>query len=197
MYEYRRMTPQQQRKAVEARRRAGQPWHAPPHFNQTGGQYFISAACYEHQSIMQTPDRRSEWENALIAGVADLDGARLDGWVVLPNHYHMLVACDLRVLAGWLGRLHNGKATQWNREDDTPGRKVWHRFSDRSIRSERHYYASLNYLHANPVKHGYVADASDWPWSSLGRYLEQLGRERLVEWWTQFPIDDYGKGWDD
>jgi putative transposase len=190
------MTPQERAAIVAARQLAGRPWHAPPHFNQAQGTYFNSAACYEHRSIMEAASRRSEWEDAIIDGLGELEGARLTGWVVLANHYHLLVTCDLRVLSQWLGRLHNGKATQWNREDAAAGRTVWHRFSDRAIRSERHYYASLNYLHANPVKHGYVAKATDWPWSSLGRYLEQVGREGLVDWWKKYPIDHYGQGWD-
>jgi len=127
------------------------------------------------------------------------DDADIDilAWVVLPNHYHLLIEGDLRLFARRIARLHNGTATQWNREDGTPGRKVWHQFSDRVIRSERHYYASLNYIHANPVKHGYAPLAQDWPWSSFGFYLDMIGRERLAEWWREYPVDDYGKGWDE
>ncbi len=118
-------------------------------------------------------------------------------WVVQPNHYHILVQTDLDMPGPWLGRLHNGKSTQWNHEDGTPKRKVWRRFSDRQIRSERHFYASLNYIHANPVKHELVRSAVDWPWSSLHKYIETCGRDTLVRWWRQYPIMDYGKGWDD
>ena len=197
MYEYRKMTPQERADVVAGRKASGRPWHAPPHFSLGAGVYLISAACYEHRSVMATKDRRSEWESALIDGMAELESARLDGWVVLPNHYRMLVACDLRVLGRWVGRLHNGKATQWNREDGASGRKVWYGFSDRAIRSERHYYASLNYIHANAVKHGYVSSAHEWAWSSLRSYVEQIGRERLVEWWVKYPVGNYGKGWDE
>jgi len=119
------------------------------------------------------------------------------GWVILPNHYHLLIETDLRAFRTWVGHLHNGKSTQWNREDATPGRKVWHRFMDRAIRNERHFHASLNYVHANPVKHGYADDASQWPWSSLHEYLDNVGRDVLVDWWRRYPVRDYGKGWDD
>jgi putative transposase len=139
----------------------------------------------------------TEFSEALVLGLkADL-GVDVHAWVVLPNHYHLLVQIDLEVFRPRIARIHNGKSTQWNREDGTPGRKVWYRFSDRSIRSQRHYYASLNHIHANPVKHAHVARADEWPWSSLPRYLEKLGRERLVEWWIRYPVRDYGKGWDD
>ena len=60
-----------------------------------------------------------------------------------------------------------GGPLNWNREDGIPNRKVWYRFSDRGMRSEGHFFASINYIHANPVKHGYVEKATEWPWSSL------------------------------
>jgi len=28
-------------------------------------------------------------------------------------------------------------------------------------------------------------------------YLDLLGRERLAEWWRQYPVGDYGRGWDE
>jgi len=199
MYEYRKMTKDERTRVLAGRKVHLRPWHAPPHFEQGRGVYMISAACYEHQPVMSTGARRTEWETTVVDRLNE-DGSEdteIRAWVVLPNHYHLLIEADLRAFARRIARLHNGTATQWNREDGTPGRRVWHRFSDRAIRSERHYYASLNYIHANPVKHGHTADAATWAWSSLKLYLDLLGRERLAEWWRQYPVGDYGRGWDE
>jgi putative transposase len=199
MYEYREMTEAERAKVLAGRKLHLRPWHAPPHFDQTQGVYLISAACYEHRSILATEIRRTEWETAIVdrLGQEEPEPIEIRGWVVLPNHYHLLLEGDLRVFARRIARLHNGTATQWNREDNTPGRKVWHRFSDRIVRSERHYYASLNYMHANPVKHGHAATADAWTWSSLSLYMEMVGRERLAEWRREYPVGEYGKGWDE
>lgn len=199
MYEYRRMTREERAKVLADRKTLRRPWHAPPHFEQSHGVYLVSAACYEHRPLMATSARREAWEAALLNrltldGTGDFD---ICAWVVLPNHYHLLIEGDLRLFARRIARLHNGTATQWNREDQTPGRKVWHHFSDRAICSERHYYASINYIHANPVKHGHAACVDEWAWSSFGLYLETVGRERLDEWRRQYPLGDYGKGWDE
>nr|WP_293099234.1 hypothetical protein [Okeania sp. SIO2F4] len=85
---------------------------------------------------------------------------------------------------------------QWNLEDNLTG-KVWHSYSDRGIRSERHYYATLNYIHYNPVKHGYVNSPYDWQESSVHWYLKYEGRDWLRSCWIEYPLRDYGKGWDD
>ena len=38
------------------------------------------------------------------------------------------------------------------------------RIVERAMRSDRHFWATLNYAHHNPVHHGYVARWTDWPW---------------------------------
>ena len=64
------------------------------------------------------------------------------------------------------------------------------------MRSERHFYASLNYIHNNPVRHGYTVKWQDWPFSSAAEFLERSGRERAAQLWKAYPIRDYGKNWD-
>lgn len=197
MYEYRKMTFDQRVRVVLNRRSERNPSHDPPHRDQRGGLYFITAACYEHVPFMDKPSRRVEWELALKEAFTSDDEVSFHAWVILPNHYHLVLEGDLSIIRKHIGRLHNGKATQWNREDQTPGRKVWFRFSDRLIRGERHYYASLNYIHENPVKHRYIDRADHWPTSSLNMYLSELGPETLAAWNKEYPTEDYGRGWDE
>ena len=73
---------------------------------------------------------------------------------------------------------------------------MWYRFSDRFIRSARHHWATVNYIHHNPVKHGYVDRMTEWPWSSIHEYVEEHGKQHMLRMWRQYPIGDYGKGWD-
>ena len=145
---------------------------------------------------MNSEARREEWENKIIALFVDNADWNLQGWCVLPNHYHLVAQVDLEVFAEKIGRLHNGVSTQWNREDKTPRRKVWFRFSERGIRSERHLCVALNYVHFNAVKHSHVADARQWPTCSVHDYLAQYGAETLRKQWKNYPVLDFGKGWD-
>jgi putative transposase len=119
-------------------------------------------------------------------------------WCVLPNHYHALVETpDLLVLSRELGRLHGRTSHAWNGEECARGRKVFFRVADRVMRSERHFWATMNYIHHNPVHHGYVERWPDWPWSSASDFLAQLGRHEAEQIWLEYAIEDYGKGWDD
>jgi putative transposase len=118
-------------------------------------------------------------------------------WVILPNHYHILVeTMDLAIVSEVLRLLHSRTATTINGHHRQRGRKVWYRFSDRMIRNERHYLATVNYIHYNPVKHSYTDRMSGWPWSSVHEYAETRGRQWLAKTWKAHPMGDYGKGWD-
>ena len=95
-----------------------------------------------------------------------------------------------------MGRFHGRTSFQWNGEESTRGRKVWYKCTDRRVRSERHFWATVNYIHHNPVHHDYVQRWEEWPYSSAAAYLAELGRDEARRIWLKYPILDYGKGWD-
>jgi len=49
---------------------------------------------------------------------------------------------------------------------------IWQRrYWEHTIRSDEDLTRHVDYIHFNPVKHGYVSRASDWPHSSFARYV--------------------------
>jgi putative transposase len=197
-YDYRKMTPAERAEVVKQRRERGYPPHAPPHPFRQEGCYLITAAAFEHANVMSDPARRSEFERDLLVTLASV-GAGIDGWVVLPNHYHILSNVrSLDIVSNELKLLHGSTSRKWNLEDGLTGkRRVWYKFADRAIRDEAHYFRVLNYIHYNPVKHLYAEDVYAWPWSSLFLYYEEKGRDWLREIWQAHPPGDLGKDWDD
>ena len=181
------------------RQQMERPWHGPPHREgwQTT-QYHITAACYEHAPIIgHSPERMDAFTGALLTALSEAR-AQVHVWCVLPNHYHALVTTDeLKPLTTALGQLHGHPSFLWNKEDDVRGRHCWHRATDRAMRGERHFWATVNYIHHNPVRHGYVSKWQDWPWSSVHAYMAELGREEMEARWREYPVLKYGEGWDD
>ena len=197
-YEYRNLSPKERQEIVEIRKQQGYPLHAPPHPFREEGAYLITAANFEHQPIMITPERRTEFQEKLLGGFRDIN-AEIVGWVILPNHYHILANVErLTFVSEILQRIHGSTSYEWNRQDGKTGkRKVWYRFSDRLMRNEVHLNQALNYIHYNPVKHGYIKDAYDWPWSSLFVYEGEMGNEWVRENWRKYkPQEEFGKDWD-
>jgi putative transposase len=106
-------------------------------------------------------------------------------------------APDIKWLLHELGLLHGRTSHAWNGEEQSRGRQVFFRAVERAMRSDRHYWATLNYVHHNPVRHGYVERWTDWPWSSAAEYLAQTGVEEAKRIWREYPLHDYGKDWDE
>jgi len=198
-YLWRQLTPKQRVELLAWRKERGQPWHSPPHRPNFGHlRFLISAACYEHHHhIGQSPERLDVFSRNLLAVFA-APTSQLFAWCVVPNHYHALVeAPDIKDLLHELGQFHGRASYTWNGEDNARGRKVFFRAVERAMRSDRHFWATLNYVHHNPVRHGYVERWADWPWSSAKEYLEQTGVEDAKRVWHDYPIRDYGEGWDE
>ncbi|OGV69525.1 MAG: hypothetical protein A3K19_27885 [Lentisphaerae bacterium RIFOXYB12_FULL_65_16] len=196
MYDYRRMTPEQRAYVLDLRKTRGHPWHGPPHAGNEAGYRIVTAACYEHRHLLSTPERLEWFEDELLATL-HCAGVVCAAWCVLPNHYHALVLIeDVRGFSRVLGQLHGRTSHRVNLDDGTPGRKVWFRCQDRFMRSERHFHTTCNYIHHNPVRHGYVHKWQDWLFSSVHGYLETKGRDWLLDMWREYPLKNYGDKWD-
>jgi putative transposase len=198
MYEWRRMTPAERRRVLALRRAARQPWHRPPHEDRGEGDYHVTAACYEHAPIVgKTPQRMADFEQQLLDTIAPFC-EQVHAWCLLPSHYHFLAFIpDIKGLLAALPTLHGRTSYYWNGEDDRRGRKVWHDRTERAMRSQAHLWATLNYVLNNPVHHGYVEQWQDWPFSNAADYIAEVGREEAARIWREYPVLDYGKGWDD
>ena len=198
MYNWRTMTEEEREYARRLRRARNFPQHSPPHFDFEGEhQYIVTASCFEHHHVIGTsPERMTDCEQAVLAA-CEQHSTEIYAWCILPNHYHVLLkTAQSKALRQKLGLMHGRLSFKWNGEDNARGRQVWHNCFERKMKSERHYWASLNYVLHNPVHHGYVERWQDWQWSNALEYLEKTGMEKALQIWRDYPILDYGKKWD-
>lgn len=192
------MNPDQRRETLAQRRLRHHPQHSPRHHKEGKGLYLITSTCYEHQPWIGASDLRMDQFSSVLLEVLANHAKRVDAWVVLPNHYHAVVLTDsCPALLCELGKLHGRCSFQWNGEDETRGRKVWFNTLEREISGDAHHIAAIHYVHHNPVKHGYVKKWDDWKWSSAAEYLNRLGREEVERRWKEYPLLNFGAGWDD
>ncbi len=65
---------------------------------------------------------------------------------------------------------------------------IWQdRFWDHVIRDERDLENHIDYIHWNPVKHGFVSDPMDWPYSTYRLWLEKGYYPPIDTGKQQFP----------
>ena len=199
MYQWRSLTPTERVEVLTSRQSTQHPWHSPPHWKSDGPtRYHLTAACYEHTPHLGYSPARLDAFTAQVLSLCTEPLAHLFAWCVLPNHYHLLIETEnLTSVTSALGSLHGRTSRAWNVAERTTGRTVFHRTADRRIRSEAHFWATLNYVHHNPVYHGYAKRWTDWPWSSARDYLHSVGHPEAARLWHRHPLFDYGAGWDD
>jgi putative transposase len=198
MYRWRRATLEEREFILRDREERKHPCHSPAHIeSEQTSYYMITAACFEHRAVIgHSLERMSDFSCRLIE-VLQESCAAVFAWVVLPNHYHALVdAPHVKVVLRSLGQLHGRTSFQWNGEESERGRQVWCNAAETAMKSEGHYYASLNYVLNNPVHHNYCAKWTDWLFSSADEYLKAVGREKAIRNWQSYPLYEYGKDWD-
>ncbi|MBX3290297.1 MAG: transposase [Acidobacteria bacterium] len=96
-----------------------------------------------------------------------LERYRLDAWVIMPNHAHLL----LRPLEGHMYEkiMHSIKSYTASEANKLLGRKgaFWMREAfDRYIRDDEHYRRVVRYIENNPVKAGLCGLPEEWEFSS-------------------------------
>ena len=197
MYLWRKLNAKQREELLQVRQFNNRPWHSPQHYESQSGGYLLTAACYEHRHVIGlNPQRIASFAEALLA-VLDIHCENVHAWCVLPNHYHTLILTRrLPEVLQAIGQLHGRTSFDWNGQENERGRKVWFNCAETGMKSERHFWATLNYVHHNPVHHGYVQHWQDWPFSSGAAFLEQTGREKAAQLWREYPILEFGKDWD-
>ncbi len=51
---------------------------------------------------------------------------------------------------------------------------LWQRrYWEHTIKDTTDYQNHVNYIHYNPIKHGYVSDLNDWLYSSYHQYVKK------------------------
>src|SRR6266568_434531 len=144
------------------------PWpHAPPHQLATSGTFFVTASTYKKAHHFRGANRLRVLHRGLLTVARDFRW-QLEAWAVFSNHYHFVAHSpfdqpDASNLSDMLSVLHTRTARWLNGLDRTPRRKVWYNFRETKLTYERSYFARLNYVHKNAVRHGLVLVANQYP----------------------------------
>ncbi len=147
--------------------------NSPPHYFAPDSIYMITACTYQRARHL-TEARTKEYFLEILFKLVHRLQWELEAWVVLDNHYHLIV----RVEDGYyritqlIRPLHSITAKYVNKIDGTVGRKVWQNYWDTVISFESSFLARLQYVHYNPVKHGLVKDPIEYAYSSYRWFMK-------------------------
>jgi putative transposase len=153
--------------------------------NIRGGTYFFTVNTLSRQTFLLDGAVRA----ALRAGinlVRESYPFTIEAWVLLPDHLHCLwtlppddwdFSTRWRVIKRTVtqrcgDRLHRPEFLTARRAQRMQSTLWQHRYWEHLIRDEQDYQRHVDYIHWNPVKHGYVKRAGDWPHSTFHRYVK-------------------------
>jgi putative transposase len=154
----------------------------------------VTGATLYKKLLLDSDAKRANFCQTLIQRTGIL-GWELEAWAVMSNHYHFIARSPENALSlkALIQGVHSLNAKFVNRIDGTPGRRVWYNYWDSCIQSETSYYARMNYVIMNPVKHGLAQNPEEYPFSSYRYFLENLepGFQKVVLSYTDNArIDD-------
>ncbi|MGH9687971.1 MAG: REP-associated tyrosine transposase [Candidatus Acidiferrales bacterium] len=153
-----------------------------------GHLHFITFSCYRRLPLLRSARARHVFVRTLDR-VRREYGFKLVGYVVMPEHVHLLISepargnpsTVMKMQKQRVSRLLRGKprrrapVAQGSFPFASPERarlpQFWQkRFYDFNVWSRKKKVEKLGYMHANPVKRGLVDDPKHWPWSSYAFY---------------------------
>ena len=152
-----------------------------------GHLHFITFSCYRRLPLLRTVRARNTFVQ-ILGEVRTKHGFKLVGYVVMPEHVHLLISepwhgnpsIVIRVLKQRVSRRLRRRSSRrtpaeqrslffYGPEIGLP--QFWQRrFYDFNVWSRKKRIEKLNYMHMNPVKRKLVVHPKDWPWSSYAFY---------------------------
>ena len=149
-----------------------------------GGTYFFTVVAFARRPILCEAPFRTALRQAVTETRQTLPFT-IDAWVLLPDHMHCIWTlpendADFGKRWGLIKRLVSRHCPQYRTPSialSASKKKrhesgIWQRrFYEHQIRNEADFQRHSDYLHYNPVKHSWVKQVKDWPYSSFHRYV--------------------------
>jgi len=171
--------------------------HSPPHRTKALGAYMVTAATAGKEHFFASDELLDMLESLLKETIEEYK-IGLRAWALFPNHYHLIILTypESRPLKSFMNHFHSMSARKLNMLTQLPGRKVWFQYWDTQLTYQASYYTRLNYVMNNPVKHGLVQSAEEYPWCSAKWFKENSteGHYRTIKSFKSDKIsivDDY------
>lgn len=161
----------------------------PLRLEYAGALWHVTTRGNERRDIFREDADRPEFL-AILGRTVTLFRWRLHGYVLMGNHYHLLVETPEPTLSRGMRQL-NGLYTQgFNRRHRRVGHLFQGRFRAILVEKDAHLLELARYLVLNPVRAGLTKSAAAWAWSS---YRATAGIEKAPPWLeTRATLESFG-----
>ncbi len=163
--------------------------HQPSHLYIQNGTWIITASTYQKMNIFRERYELTMLQKTIFESAYEFRW-QLRAWAIFSNHYHLIAVSDEHSssIDAFIASIHRKSASLINQRHTLPGRQVWYRYWETLLTHQKSYLARLKYVMENPVKHGLVTVASDYPWCSA-RWFSKTASPKFSSNVNRFKID--------
>lgn len=116
---------------------------------------------------------------------------KLYAWVILDNRYYLMIKSSSgKFFTKIFGNIHANYTLEMNRLENKKGRKIWQNWSQFCIKEKKDFWLYFNYIHYNPIKHGYAKRMEDYEFSSYKYWLSKKGADWINSVVKKYPVND-------
>ncbi|MBN1778652.1 MAG: transposase [Candidatus Buchananbacteria bacterium] len=166
----------------------------PPHIFQDESIYFLTARTLNGNKYFDSDQKKEMILSVLKSALSEFDFG-IFAWVILDNHYHLQVKVNRGIrLSDFVKKINGVSARNLNLLTNQTGRKVWWNYWDKCLATEKDFWVHFNYIHNNPIKHGYLSNLEQlaaYRFSSFSYYLKNKGKEWIDSIFTEYSIIDF------
>ncbi len=133
----------------------------------------------ERRKIFYKDKDREDFVDRL-AGLAEKGAWVVYAWVLMSNHYHLLIKTKNQPLADNMRKLLTGYAVNFNHRHKRVGHLFQNRYKSIVCQEENYLRELVRYIHLNPLRAGLVQDTEQlnrYPWSGHSALLGWVKRE--------------------
>ncbi len=165
----------------------------PLRLEHAGALWHITSRGNERRAIFLDDDDRRLFLNVL-AGTIRRVRWRLHAYVLMGNHYHLLVETPEPNLSRGMHRVNAVYSQRFNQRHERVGHLLQGRFKAILVEKERHLLELVRYVVLNPVRAGLAENPADWLWSN---YRSTAGLASSPRWLdVEWTVAQFGGGSD-
>jgi putative transposase len=151
-----------------------------------GGTFFFTVVTYDRRPILTTEEGRQSLRNS-IREIQRKRPFEMLACVLLPDHLHAIwtlpqgeadFAVRWRMIKEGFTRSYRAQGGFEGLVPESRSRRreraVWQRrYWEHTCRNDEDLKRCIDYVHANPLKHGVVTSVKEYPWSTFHRFVRE------------------------
>lgn len=160
-----------------------------PRLHYPGALYHVISRGNRREKIFRSRADFQQFQS-LLREIRGQHGFTLYAYVLMPNHFHLLIEVAEKPLSKVMQSLLYRYTRHYNQRYHQVGHLFQGRYKAIVCDKESYLLELVRYLHLNPVRARLVRDPSDYPWSSHRAYLGDrdgvgIAVEEILSYWSK------------